>query len=108
MLLEVIIFTLLVAATALFLQDRCAIPTPISMIVIVLLAKLAGYQPITISDGYFDQIVIVLLPILICVDAMTLRWIQACVSLPVLRRDDKTDLERTTRRYLHVNKRQEA
>lgn len=73
-LLEVIIFTLLVAAAALFLQDRCAIPTPISMIVIVLLAKLAGYQPITISDGYFDEIVIVLLPILICVDAMSLRW----------------------------------
>lgn len=74
MLLEIIIFTLLVAAAALFLQDRAGIPTPISMIVIVLLAKLVGYEPIAISDGYFDQIVIVLLPILICVDAMTLRW----------------------------------
>ncbi len=74
MLLEIIIVVLLVAAAALFLQDRFGVPTPISMIVVVLLAKMAGYQPITISDVYFDQIVIVLLPILICVDAMTLRW----------------------------------
>lgn len=71
---EIAIFTLLVAAAALFLQDRLAVPTPITMIVVVLLAKWSGYRPLAISDHYFDQVITLLLPVLICVDAMTLRW----------------------------------
>jgi CPA1 family monovalent cation:H+ antiporter len=71
---EIVTFTLLVAATALFLQDRARIPTPITMIVLVLIAKAAGYGPVTISDRYFDQVITLLLPVLICVDAMALRW----------------------------------
>ncbi len=71
---EIVTFTLLVAAAALFLQDRARIPTPISMIVIVLAAKAVGYGPVTMSDRYFDQVITLLLPVLICVDAMALRW----------------------------------
>ncbi|MFT3811584.1 MAG: cation:proton antiporter [Micropepsaceae bacterium] len=74
MLLEIVLFTVLTTAAALFAQEKFSVPTPISLIVIVVAASLAGYAPVPISEGEFDDIILVMLPLLIGVDAMLLRW----------------------------------
>lgn len=72
--LEIAIYLTLIAAFALFVQQRFGVPTPITIISSVVAVKLAGYTPFTISDATFDQMVYLMLPILLCVDAMALRW----------------------------------
>ncbi len=74
MLLEIVLFTVLTTAAALFAQEKFSVPTPISLIVIVVVAALAGLAPPAISEDMFDQIILVMLPLLIGVDAMLLRW----------------------------------
>jgi CPA1 family monovalent cation:H+ antiporter len=72
--LELAIFVVLIAATALFVQQKLGVPTPITIIASVVLVSLSGHRPIEISDQTFDHLVFLMLPILICVDAMMLRW----------------------------------
>ena len=72
--LEIAIYLVLIAAFALFMQQRAGVPTPITIISTVVAIKLVGYTPFTISDATFDQMVYLMLPILLCVDAMALRW----------------------------------
>ena len=74
MLLEIVIFTLLTTAAALLFQEKLNVPTPISIIVIVIAASLSGYAPVPVSEDMFDEIILVMLPLLIGVDAMLLRW----------------------------------
>lgn len=72
--LEVALFTAVIAAGALFIQQKTGTPTPISIIAGVVAVSLSGYSPVKITDGEFDSLVFLLLPILICVDTMMLRW----------------------------------
>lgn len=72
--LEVAIFTILIAAAALLIQQRMGVPTPITIIASVVAVSLSGYRPLDITDQQFDHLVFLMLPILICVDAMMLRW----------------------------------
>ncbi len=72
--LEIAIYLVLIAAVALFVQQRAGIPTPITIITSVVAVKIFGYTPFTIRDATFDQLVFLMLPILLCVDAMALRW----------------------------------
>lgn len=74
MLLEFVLFTVLTTAAALFAQEKLSVPTPISLIVLVVAASLTGYAPAPISEGQFDEIILVMLPLLIGVDSMLLRW----------------------------------
>lgn len=72
--LEIALFTAVVAAAALLLQDRLGIPTPISIITGVVAISAAGHRPFAIADAAFDDLASLMLPMLICSDAMAMRW----------------------------------
>jgi CPA1 family monovalent cation:H+ antiporter len=76
--LEIALFTIAIAAGSLLVQDRLGVPTPITIIVSIvalsLLQTSLGHQPGRISDPDFDQLIYLMLPILICSDALALRW----------------------------------
>lgn len=74
MLLEFVLFTVLVTAGSLLIQEKFSVPTPISLIVIVIVATQSGLAPPAMTEGMFDQIIFVMLPLLIGVDSMLLRW----------------------------------
>ena len=74
MALEIVLFTLLVTAAALLLQEKLNVPIPISLIAIVMVAALCGYAPVPITEQVFDDLIMVMLPVLIAVDAMAMRW----------------------------------
>jgi CPA1 family monovalent cation:H+ antiporter len=76
--LEIALFTAAIAAGSLLAQHRLGIPTPITIIVSVLALSgvqgAMGHQPGRISDGDFDSLTYLMLPILICSDALAMRW----------------------------------
>lgn len=76
--LEIALFTIAIAALSLILQDRLGVPTPITIIVSVVALSLAwrafGHEAQRISEADFDQLIYLMLPILICSDALALRW----------------------------------
>lgn len=73
MLLEIALFVLTVTAVSMFFQDKFGIPTPITLILLVIACKFYGYSPLLLSDYQFDQLVMFLLPILITVDTLMLK-----------------------------------
>lgn len=76
--LEIALFTIAIAALSLIVQDRLGIPTPITIIVSVVVLSLMrsafGHAAPRVSDSDFDQLIYLMLPILICSDALALRW----------------------------------
>jgi CPA1 family monovalent cation:H+ antiporter len=72
--LEIAIFTVVIAGFALLVQQQTGIPTPMTIIASVIALSLSGLSPISTTDQQFDSLVFLMLPILICVDAMMLRW----------------------------------
>ena len=72
--LEIALFTALIAAAALFLQQKVGVPTPITIIAAIVGISLSGYQPFKVTDDQFDHLVYLALPVLICGDALVLRW----------------------------------
>lgn len=73
MLIEAAMYVIIMTAISLFIQDRFNIPSPITLIGGVLLFKIIGLHTIDMNNHTFDQIIILLLPILISVDALSLR-----------------------------------
>lgn len=73
MLINTAILILLITCGALFLQDKFKIPLPMTLVALVMGAKLIGIEHLHVSNERFDQIIILLLPILITVDALHLR-----------------------------------
>lgn len=73
MLIEAAMYVIIMTAMSLFIQDKFNIPSPISLIGGVLLFKFFGIQMIDMNNQTFDQIIILLLPILISVDALSLK-----------------------------------
>lgn len=76
--LEIALFTVGIAAIALFLQERFSVPLPVTIIVAIIELQLfgtaLGHPPTRISETDFDQLTYLALPILICSDALALRW----------------------------------
>ena len=76
--LEIALFTVGIAAVALFLQERFSVPLPVTIIVGIIELQLfgtaLGHPPTRISEEDFDQLTYLALPILICSDALALRW----------------------------------
>lgn len=76
--LEIALFTIGIAAFALFLQERFSVPLPVTIIVGVIELQVfgtaMGHPPTRISETDFDQLTYLALPILICSDALALRW----------------------------------
>lgn len=71
--IEMFIFILVVTSASLLLQDTLKIPLPMTLVSFVLISKLFGFDYVHITDEMFDQIILLLLPILITVDALYLR-----------------------------------
>lgn len=71
---EAVICVLALIAVALFLQDKLGVPTPISLILLVLAGVPVGLPEGFMDDARFDGVVALMLPVLICVDALMLRW----------------------------------
>lgn len=78
MMLELALFTMGIAALSLLIQHRAGIPTPITIIVSVLCISILrgsfGHPIGRIDETDFDQLTYLMLPILICSDALALRW----------------------------------
>jgi CPA1 family monovalent cation:H+ antiporter len=76
--LEIALFTIGIAALSLLIQHRAGVPTPITIIVSVLCMSILqgafGHPIGRIEEGDFDQLTYLMLPILICSDALALRW----------------------------------
>lgn len=76
--LEIALFAIGIAALSLLIQHRAGVPTPITIIVSVLCISIMqtafARPPARIDDADFDQLTYLMLPILICSDALALRW----------------------------------
>lgn len=72
--LEIALFTIAIAAASLLLQHRLGIPTPITIILSIIGLSTLGHQHLTLGDQDFDSLTYLMLPILICSDALALRW----------------------------------
>ena len=69
------VFILGITAISLMLLERYKIPTPISVLSIAYaLSYLTGHTIIDVNDANFDQIILVLLPVLITTDVLMLRF----------------------------------
>jgi CPA1 family monovalent cation:H+ antiporter len=56
------------------LQARFKIPSPITLITVVLAIKAVGLGDLNITDAMFDGLVVAAFPLLIAADAMKLKW----------------------------------
>lgn len=76
--LEIALFTVVIAALALLLQERLGVPTPVTIILAIvelqIFGTVWGHPPQRVSQHDFDQMTYLMLPILICSDALALRW----------------------------------
>lgn len=73
MLLEAAMFVVVMTAVSLFVQDKFNVPSPITLLSSVIVFKLFSIEVMNIDTHAFDQIVILLLPVIISVDALALR-----------------------------------
>lgn len=76
--LEIALFTIAIAAIAQILQEKLGVPTPVTIILAIIELQVfgtaMGHPPQRISEHDFDQMTYLMLPILICSDALALRW----------------------------------
>jgi len=72
--LNVAAVLLLVTVIAQLLQEKFRIPASISVVVIGFCSQLLGFGGVISSDIIFDQIILILLPILLTVDVLHLHW----------------------------------
>ena len=72
--LEIALFTIAIAAASQLMQHRFGIPTPITIILCVIALSLLGHRTLDVTDTGFDGLTYLMLPILICSDALALRW----------------------------------
>lgn len=56
------------------LQNRYKIPSPITLITVVLAGKAAGMNVFSVTGSGFDSLVVLAFPLLIAADAMKLKW----------------------------------
>lgn len=73
-LLNIATFIVLVAIGAQLLQEKVKLPASISAVTVGLALKLLGVGGVITTDYVFDQITLILLPILLTLDVMHLRW----------------------------------
>ena len=72
--LDIAAIVLFVTVIAQLIQERFRVPASITVVLIGLGVKLLGFGGIIASDYVFDQIILVLLPILLTVDVLHLHW----------------------------------
>ena len=72
--IEIFIGLLALIIFSAVLQDRYKIPSPITLITVVLGLKAFGFEYFHVSDAAFDALVIATFPLLIAADAMKLKW----------------------------------
>jgi CPA1 family monovalent cation:H+ antiporter len=72
--LNITVFVLLVAVAAQLLQEKIKFPASISAVIAGLTMKALGFTSVIGSDYAFDQITLILLPILLTLDVLHLHW----------------------------------
>jgi CPA1 family monovalent cation:H+ antiporter len=72
--LEIGLFVLILTALSIFLQEKTKIPYSITVIFVALLLNIFDYYPIKIDNNTFDHILLLLLPMLIAIDALHLKY----------------------------------
>lgn len=72
--IEVFVGLLALIIVSAVIQDRYKIPSPITLITIVLSMKLMGVDMFQINGKSFDSLVILAFPLLLAADAMKLKW----------------------------------
>lgn len=70
--LEFAAFILLLTALSFIVQDKIGIPTPITIISIILIVKGVGADHVSLNSFEFDQILLMLLPLLLAADVLSL------------------------------------
>jgi NhaP-type Na+/H+ and K+/H+ antiporters len=71
--IEIAAFVLVTTGFSLFIQDKFKIPLPITLLLIAIFLKSIHINAFNINNALFDEIIIVLLPILISVDVLNLK-----------------------------------
>lgn len=71
--IEAAIIIILLTAISLFIQEVAKIPSPMSLVGFVIVSKVFGLDFIHVDEKMFDQIILLMLPILISVDALSLK-----------------------------------
>ncbi|MDU8351412.1 cation:proton antiporter [Pseudomonas syringae pv. actinidiae] len=71
--IEAAIIVFLLTGFSLFIQEIFKIPSPMTLVGFVIVTKVLGLDFIHVDEKMFDQIIILMLPILISVDAMQLK-----------------------------------
>jgi CPA1 family monovalent cation:H+ antiporter len=72
--LNITVFVLLVAVAAQLIQEKVKFPASISAVIAGLAMKSLGFTSVIGSDYAFDQITLILLPILLTLDVLHLHW----------------------------------
>lgn len=72
--LNIAVFVLLVTVIAQLLQEKIKFPASITALTIGLASNAMGYGGVIPSDWVFDQVTLILLPILLTVDVLHLHW----------------------------------
>lgn len=80
--LEAAVFVFVVTALGLLVQERLKVPVPMTVIGMVLASKSIGVDFVRLSDGEYDHLLMMLLPLLIMADALHLRLkqLKECAS----------------------------
>ncbi len=72
--LNVAVFVLIVAVIGQLLQEKIKFPLSITAVTLGLVAKAVGFGGVITSGYVFDQIILILLPILLTLDVLHLHW----------------------------------
>ncbi|MFK4132210.1 cation:proton antiporter [Pseudomonas luteola] len=72
--IEAAVLVIILTAISLFIQEISKIPSPMTLVGFVLVSKVLGFDMIHVDEHKFDQIILLLLPILISVDALSLKF----------------------------------
>jgi CPA1 family monovalent cation:H+ antiporter len=71
--IEAAIFIFLMTAATLLIQEKLRVPAPMSLVGFMLICKAFGLHIVNMDDKTFDQVILLMLPVLIMVDAMALK-----------------------------------
>jgi CPA1 family monovalent cation:H+ antiporter len=71
--IEAAIFIFMMTAATLLIQEKFRVPAPMSLIAFMLICKASGLHIINMDIKTFDQVILLMLPVLIMVDAMGLK-----------------------------------
>lgn len=71
--IEAAIFIFLMTAGTLLIQEKLRVPAPMTLVAFMMICKLSGLHVLNMNDKIFDQVILLMLPVLIAVDVLGLK-----------------------------------